>query len=350
MAAVRFFINKRVRRAAVDVAGWNRRTVPDAAHLLPQSAEASMTAKSPIVSIIIPARFAADTLCQTLDSLVKYAYAENTEIIVVNDGSEDDIKRLASRYPVKILEGNDGGPAAARNIGVQSAQGRLLIFLDADCRVAPGWLSTHLAAHETFSGLLAVGGSICMESNARFWARCDHYCSWYNVTPSLPATWVPNHPAANLSVSRSTFECVGPFKEDLPSVGVHEEIEWQKRLLRLKGRIRFQPQAAVWHRDRDDLKSFVKHNFRWGYNSLEVKSSSKVSRFPWVYRRSLILILGFVPFAAVHTLYILICWFRVGKLGPFFSSPIIFIGCLTYAVGMAVGGIRLSQKRKTREN
>jgi glycosyltransferase involved in cell wall biosynthesis len=301
-------------------------------------------------SIIIPARDAMATICQAIESVLIEAKNLGVEVIIVNDGLDNATAKLADSYPVKVISGDGTGPAAARNIGVLFSHGDIMIFLDADCRVKPGWLSTHLSTHSCYDGLLAVGGSICMEPNASFWARCDHFCSWYNVNPGLPAQWVPNHPAANLSVSLLTFERVGPFKEDLPGLGVHEETEWQRRLLYLGGRIRFEPEAAVWHRDRDNLRNFVKHNFRWGYNSLEIKGGSNVSRFPWLYRRPLILILGFLPFTTIHTLYILLCWLKVGNLGPFFLSPIIFIGCLAYAIGMAVGGIRLYQRRKTREN
>ena len=305
-----------------------------------------MIIQSPTVSIIIPARYAANTLRQTLDSLVKYAYSENIEIIIINDGSEYDIRRLCSRYPVKIVDGNGGGAAAARNIGVQSAKGRLLIFLDSDCRVAPAWLNTHLAVHETFSGLLAVGGSICMETDARFWARCDHYCSWYNAAPSLLATWVPNHPSANLSMTRATFDQVGPFKEDLPSAGVHEETDWQRRFQAMGGRIRFTPKAAVWHIDRDDFRGFLKHNYKWGYNSISVKTGTDVSRYPWVYSEPLLLIIGFLPFAIAHTLFTICCWLRAGKLEPLFFTPIIMLGRLSYTGGMAFGWLRAVRNRK----
>jgi glycosyltransferase involved in cell wall biosynthesis len=60
------------------------------------------------ISIIIPARSAAATLRRRLDSLAKYALSENTEIIIVNDASEDDIRRLGSAYPVKIVDVNGG--------------------------------------------------------------------------------------------------------------------------------------------------------------------------------------------------------------------------------------------------
>jgi glycosyltransferase involved in cell wall biosynthesis len=301
-------------------------------------------------SVIIPARDAMETIDKTVQSVINEIRSEDVEIIIVNDVRDESLALLTDRYPVRVIDGDGTGPAAARNIGVAFSRGKILIFLDADCRVKPGWLSAHLTAHSRYLGLVAVGGSICMEPDAHLWARCDHYCSWYNVNPGLPASWVPNHPAANLSVLRSTFERIGLFREDLPVSGVHEETEWQKRLLCLGGRIRFEPKAAVWHRDRDDFRSFMSHNFRWGYNSLEVKGGSDVSRFPWLFRRSLILILGFVPFAIVHMLYIILCWLRGGNFEPLFLSPLIFSGCLTYAFGMAVGGIRLQQKRITREN
>ncbi len=292
------------------------------------------------VSIIIPARNALATLGRTIESVLVEHSIENVEIIVVNDGMDEDTVRIANIYPVKVINGNGQGPAAARNIGVKNAKGKILIFLDADCRVSPGWLSTHLSIHEFYSGLLVVGGSICMEPGAPFWARIDHYCSWYNVNPGLPASWVPNHPAANMSVSRLTFDRIGSFKADLPRVGVHEEIDWHKRLLRSGGRIRFEPRAFVWHKDRDDLRSLLSHNYRWGYNSIQVKSGSSVSRFPLLYRCQWILIWGFLPFAFAFTLYTVLCWLRVGKLEPVLFCPLILLGRLAYATGMAIGGQR----------
>ncbi|NIO06565.1 MAG: hypothetical protein GTO40_00740 [Deltaproteobacteria bacterium] len=211
--------------------------------------------------------------------------------------------------------------------------------------VSPEWLKSHLDAHERYGGLLAVGGSICFDTDAPFWARCDHYCSWYNVTSGRPSAWVPNHPAANLSIARSTFERVGPFREDLPRSGVHEETEWEGRLQRLGGRIRFEPHAAIWHTDRGDLRSYLKHNYRWGYNSIGVKSKTAVSRFPWVYRRPKALMVGFLPFAVAHTIYTVGCWLRVGKLEPLLLSPFLFLGRFAYAGGMVMGGLRAKRSR-----
>jgi hypothetical protein len=102
----------------------------------------------------------------------------------------------------------------------------------------------------------------------------------------------------------------------------------------------------VWHNDRDDLKGYLQHNYRWGYNSITVKSSAPVSRFPWIYRRPKALMVGFLPFAVAHTIYTLGCWLMVGKLEPLLLSPFLFLGRFAYAGGMVIGGLRAIHHRR----
>jgi glycosyltransferase involved in cell wall biosynthesis len=299
-----------------------------------------MKIPAPKASIIIPARDSLANLGKTIESVLSADKGKEVEIIIINDDQNAAIAELAQKYPVNLVPGNSGGAAAARNLGIKKARGSLLLFLDADCRASPDWITTHLKAHEAWDFPLVVGGAIALETGASFWARCDHYCCWYNVNPGQPPAWVPNHPAANMSMSRATFEAVGWFKEDLPGRGVHEETEWQVRLKAVDGRIRFEPKALVSHTDRNDFRSFLRHNFRWGYNSLKVKGGNAVSRFPRLYRKPRMLILGFFPFAAAFTAYTIILWAKAGKAEPLALSPIVFLGHLAYAIGMVAGGIQ----------
>jgi len=298
-----------------------------------------MKIPEPKATIIIPARDSLNSLGKTLESVLRADKGKEVEVIIINDGQNAGIEKLAKKYPVNLVPGNGGGAAAARNLGIKKANGSLLLFLDADCRVSRDWITTHLKAHEVADFPLVVGGSIAMEPGATFWARCDHYCSWYNVNPGRTPAWVPNHPAANMSMSRATFEAVGWFKEDLPTQGVHEETEWQVRLKAAGGRIRFEPKALVWHTDRNNFHSFIRHNYRWGYNSLQVKGGTTVSRFPRLYRNPRMLILNFFPLAAALTAYSIILWVKAGKTEALALSPIVFLGHLAYAVGMVTGGI-----------
>lgn len=300
-------------------------------------------------SIIIPARNAINTIGDTIESVLVVTKHHNVEIVVVNDGLDEATAQLAFKYPVKVIKGDGRGLSSARNIGLESTSGRIVFFLDADCCALPGWYTSHLEAHNRYNGLLIVGGSVAPAPNSSFWCRCDHYCSWYNVNPYRKEAWVPNHPGLNISFSRDTFNRVGPFDVDLSKEGVHEDFEWEGRLLDLGGRIRFEPSATVLHLDRDEFKGYWNHNYRWGYNSIEIKNKFNVSRYPWIYKSPLMLIIGFLPFAVIFTIYTVACWSMVGKLEPLLLSPFIAIGRLAYASGMAIGGIRSIHKRKSKK-
>ena len=90
--------------------------------------------------------------------------ANAVEVIVVDDGSTDDTARRAEAAGARVLQarpaGEQGNPAAARNFGARESRGDPIIFLDADCIVAEGWIEYILAAHE--QGATVVGGSLSL--------------------------------------------------------------------------------------------------------------------------------------------------------------------------------------------
>jgi glycosyltransferase involved in cell wall biosynthesis len=90
------------------------------------------------VSVIIPVREASQTLPRCLDALFKTTYHE-WECILIDDGASADSLAAAAAYDVQVIR-NDrppGGPAQARNLGAQMAQGKVLFFMDADVMVQP---------------------------------------------------------------------------------------------------------------------------------------------------------------------------------------------------------------------
>ncbi len=95
-----------------------------------------------LVSVIIPAYNAAATLGGTLDSVLQQTWRQ-TEIIVVDDGSTDATPTLLAGYgeQIKFIRQENAGPSAARNRGMEVAQGKYLAFLDADDQ----WLPDKLA-------------------------------------------------------------------------------------------------------------------------------------------------------------------------------------------------------------
>jgi len=92
----------------------------------------------PLVSAIIPAYNAADTIGRAIESILNQTY-RNIEVVVVNDGSSDDTGEIVRRrYPqATYLEQKNAGPSVTRNHGVAAASGELVAFLDADDEWAP---------------------------------------------------------------------------------------------------------------------------------------------------------------------------------------------------------------------
>lgn len=95
----------------------------------------------PLISIIIPAFNAEKTIKKTLASIFDQTF-KNFEIIVVNDGSKDKTLKILNQYKNKITlvkQPNQGAPAA-RNTGAKLAQGRYILFVDADVILKPDML------------------------------------------------------------------------------------------------------------------------------------------------------------------------------------------------------------------
>lgn len=107
-----------------------------------------MTVKVPYFSVVIPAYKCADFIQCTLQSV--YAQTESDfEIIVVNDGSPDNLAEVLQRETdprLRIITQENGGECAARNRGVREARGQFIAFLDGD----DAWLPNHLSTARSF--------------------------------------------------------------------------------------------------------------------------------------------------------------------------------------------------------
>ena len=92
--------------------------------------------KEPLVSVIIPAYNAERFIAKTLDSVLTQTY-RNIEVIVVDDGSLDQTAEIVGAIArqdkrVMLLQQLNSGVAAARNLGIQKAQGEFIAPIDAD--------------------------------------------------------------------------------------------------------------------------------------------------------------------------------------------------------------------------
>ena len=98
----------------------------------------------PLISVIIPAYNARQTVERACDSVFSQNYP-NLELIVVNDGSRDDTGPVLDELSEKnsalhVIHQPNGGVCRARNVGLAAAKGEYIFFLDADDELVPGCL------------------------------------------------------------------------------------------------------------------------------------------------------------------------------------------------------------------
>jgi GT2 family glycosyltransferase len=117
---------------------------------LGSSRDPSLAHASLKVSVIVAVHNRARRVEASIDSVLAQSYA-NVELIVVDDGSTDDIETTAARYQdhpkIRFLRIEHGGAARARNTGLRASTGDILLYLDSDNRMYPGYLDALAAAY-----------------------------------------------------------------------------------------------------------------------------------------------------------------------------------------------------------
>lgn len=311
------------------------------------SAGSSIIAATAKVSVVIPARNSGAFLKQVIDSVrAQQLQATYLEIIVVDDGSTDDtasVARQAQARVIPLAAEKSGNPAAARNAGAAAATGDVLIFLDADCIPAQGWLSALLSAHEV--GAVCVGGSLALPQALPATARWDYFCGWYHAHERHAAGRVSQHPPCNLSIQRDAFLATSGFNEAPSICYSHEELAWQAQFQKSGGVMCFEPKAIAYHYNRPGFIQLIKRNYRWAYSAIESKHEAGITRFAWAYHHPVLLSLASLFLAPVSAIYIMACWLRAGRVEPLVAFPVVFIARFAYGFGMCMGSLSWIRRR-----
>ena len=207
----------------------------------------------PTASIIVPTRLRAQYLEVALASIAPQAQRADAEVVVVDDGPDARTRSAARRHGARyVAHDRSEGLNAARNTGIDAARADLLVFVDDDVEVRPGWLAALLAAHvaaEPDVGVLTGPIHARFEDHAlRSCGREGPPITTQDHGPQdrdVPHAW-----GANMTVRRSAIARAGRFDEARELYG--DEQEWQSRLLAAGGRIRYVAAAAVDHRRAGD--------------------------------------------------------------------------------------------------
>ncbi len=240
-------------------------------------------------SIIIPVFNAERTLKACLTSVTNLDYpADQYEIICVDNGSTDvSIKIIQSFKKVRlILEHNRQSSYAARNAGIQVADGKLLAFTDADCIVCADWLLQLEQAFEDPS-VGGVAGQILPAEPKTFIERYQVSRRVLNLE-TMPFPFKGFPVTANAAYRSEIFTEIGLFHEQLMSCG---DFELGQRIKNhSKYKIKVQLDIAVLHHHRISLPAMIGQYTRYGIGRKHIdelkifpKPLSYPCRNPWLY-------------------------------------------------------------------
>lgn len=214
-------------------------------------------------SVIIPAYNASQTLERCLAALnTQNLHRSDYEIIVVDDGSDDDTPMIASRFPIRLLRQSHRGPAAARNLGASNARGEILLFTDADTEPSHTWIETMLAP---FSDRSLAGAKGAYRTRQRVWmarfVQVEYEEKYARMARAKKIDVIDTYSAA---YRREVVRSNGGFDESFP-VASAEDQEFSFRLAKKGYRLAFIPGAIVYHRHSSNLGSYCRRKFRIGY-------------------------------------------------------------------------------------
>lgn len=130
----------------------------------------------PVFTIVIPAWNAEKTIRRTIASIQQQTFTK-WELLVVNDGSEDNTERIARQLAsedsrIRIISTENNGAYKARLAGVQAAQADLIIFIDADDVLGPDNLETMMSIVSDSDGCDIVVGNLRFDGETRRRGQC----------------------------------------------------------------------------------------------------------------------------------------------------------------------------------
>ncbi len=295
-------------------------------------------AKEIEVSVILPVYNCGKFLRSCLKSVLDTDFL-NFEVIVINDGSQDESLDIAKEFFCQIIDlKKNNGPAAARNIGVKEAKGHLLLFTDADCIVQKDWArkmyEEYARLNNEMKNIAVIGGRII--PNNRFVSRCIAYAGYYAFQHGGNVMERPDLCAANLLVVKKVFGEAGGFREDLAN---GEDTDLTCNIYERGYKVVYDPGVYVIHDHKKSMFEFFRHQKRWGEIhglQLEIRYQKirKINRFLLITNPYLYLFLLSIPVSIAITFRSIRANFKYDKKILIYA-PFIFIGKLYYRWGGA---------------
>lgn len=221
------------------------------------------------VSFVVPVHNGAAWIRDTLEAILSQADGRPMEVIVVDDrshdGSADVLRRLAERWPLRIIAGEGHGAAAAINTGVRVARFPIICQVDQDVVVQAGWMR-RLTDEFDDPAVAAAQGYYASDPRATLVARAmsldleQRYAAIEGQETDQVCT-------GNAAYRTEALRRVGLFDE---SFGYGYDNDVSYRLIAAGYRLTFCRTARSVHRWREGLAGYVVQQYGFGYGRIDL--------------------------------------------------------------------------------
>lgn len=213
------------------------------------------------VSVVVIAKNVEKTLARCLSSILEQTYSAY-EIVVVCGQSTDRTKEIASKFPVKVID----APArdtygTSRNLGIMTAKGEIVAFLDADDYADLAWLEKIVQNfHETGCGVVCPRYEYfyphnwftelkwnLMRSQSKETSNASHNQAWLHFRTS------------GVAFRKAVFKTIGLFDENMFFGSEDKDIAL--RIVRRGIPICISPQAIIYFKPTTSVKEWFKETF-----------------------------------------------------------------------------------------
>jgi glycosyltransferase involved in cell wall biosynthesis len=214
----------------------------------------------PHISVIVPTFNRGPSLQRLLASLGSLELPDSidTEVIIIDNGSTDKTEEILlgekarqKWFDLRVLKEEAKGKSSALNRGIGLAQGEVLIFVDDDVVVHPGWLKNHWGCHRDRE-FGAVQGRVLPGVDPQGRPADQSRLREYNI-PIVDyggeIRAIRGFTGTNVSFKRDVIRQVGLFNPRLGpgALGFSEDTEYSIRLRRAGVKMGYSPGAIVYH-------------------------------------------------------------------------------------------------------
>lgn len=221
-------------------------------------------------SIIIPAFNEEKLISLCLQSIKEIDYPKDKmEIIVVDNGSIDNTRKIAKSFGAQILKDDIKNVSGLRNLGANISRGDILAFIDADCVVSKDWLKK--AEIYNYRKDVAAWGSPPVPPNEATWVQDTWYIVRQKENMIQNVDWLES---MNLFVKKDLFLLINGFNEKLVTC---EDVDLSYRI-RKYGEIISDNRIIVYHLgEARNIKEFIRKEIWRGQSNLQSVRGHRVT-------------------------------------------------------------------------